>query len=857
MPYVLGLFVLGLTRIVSAQTNDAGVSPEGATVGALDTGTPAPTELLPPALKDRATATYPADALRDRIEGTVGLELSIDDTGHVTDARVTSPAGHGFDEAALAAGRSFVFEPARDGGKPIRSTVQFAYEFHLPPPVLVQPLPATALPPAAETRAVQTGADQSTLVFAQRTPPASLEHVAASDNSVGHLELSLVPRLRAEGVLEAVPGLFSVQHAGGGKAQQYFLRGFDADHGTDIAFSLDGLPVNAVSHAHGQGFSDLHFLIPETIDAVDATKGPYSTRAGDFATAGSVNFRMIDHVDESLAKIEIGSTGHQRAVVVESPDLGDKWHAVVAAEAFHEDGPFIHPEDFDRLNAYVKATRTLDEHSEASLLMMAYGGSWNMSGVLPARAVCGEGDGTPIPAAYAGPRCLSRWGSVDPTQGGASQRVMLQPSYRWSNAHTELEAWVYALHSNFQLYPNDGIASSFLQPEGIKFGSQVEQDDTRTQTGASIRVTHRSNVEGIDLRSTFGLQVRDDAIESQLHRDEARIRLDGMPGIPGPITDSAINETELAAYAEEDFRPASWLRFILGARFDRIDAAVSNESPVALYKIQGYVGAEQVSPKATAIVSPVKRWDLFVNYGRGFHTNDGRTLLPGSFTTDVPTGAPATLIATATGYEVGTAVRPWKGLSLSAVGFLLDLTSELTIDGDTASTSPAGPTERYGGEFTGRYSFNDRIFADAAFVATRARYTDAADIAAGTTYVTLAPRRTFSAGLGARQPVGDFTLVGSVRVRSMADRPATQNWSSSENIGLTATGFTMVDAEAGVRWKRFELVLMLLNVANVNWREGQFAVNSRLPGEGNNPPAGISFTPGIPRTVMADATVYW
>jgi outer membrane receptor protein involved in Fe transport len=358
----------------------------------------------------------------------------------------------------------------------------------------------------------------------------------------------------------------------------------------------------------------------------------------------------------------------------------------------------------------------------------------------------------------------------------------------------------------------------------------------------------------MDVRSTFGLQVRDDAIESQLHRDEARQRLDGVPGIPGPIVDSAINETELAAYAEEDFRPARWLRFVLGARFDRIDVAVSNESPVAVDKVSGYEGAQQVSPKATAIVSPLREWDLFANYGRGFHSNDARTVIEGAATT---------LIATATGYEVGTAIRPVKGLSLSAVAFLLDLTSELTIDGDTASTTPSGPTERYGGEFTGRYNFDDHIFADAAFVATHARYTDAADIAAGTTYVTLAPRRTFSAGLGARQPVGDFTLVGSLHVRSMADRPATKNWSASEQVGslsapsLTATGFTMVDAEAGLRWKRFELLLMLLNVGNVNWREGQFAVNSRLPGEGPNPPAGISFTPGIPRTVMADATVYW
>jgi TonB family protein len=898
-PYVLGLSALGLAvlgfaRIALGQTN-AGAPPVHATepqtapvagpaspTPAPPSPTPAPTpppatppaepELLPPVLKERATAVYPPDALRDRIEGSVGLELTVDDAGHVSDAHVTSPAGHGFDEAALAAARSFVFEPAHEGGKPIKSAVQFAYEFHLPPPpappVLVAPLPPPPPPPGGKGDTLQTGPKQSTLVIGQRNPPASLEHVAASDNTVSRTELSLVPRLRAEGVLESVPGLFSVQHAGGGKAQQYFLRGFDADHGTDIAFSVDGVPVNAVSHAHGQGFSDLHFLIPETIETVDATKGPYATRVGDFATAGSVNFRMLDHLDESEAKIEIGSTGHQRFVVVESPDLDDKWRMAVAAEAFHENGPFIHPEDFDRLNAYMKTTRKFDDHSEASVLMQAYGGDWNMSGVLPARAVCGETDGTPTPAAYSGSHCISRWDSVDPTQGGASQRVLLQPSYRWANEHNEVEAWIFALHSNLQLFPNDGIAASF-QPEGIRYGSQVEQDDTRTEMGGNLRITHRANLAGIDIRSTYGLQIRDDVIEAQLHRDEARVRLDGMPGIPGPIVDSAINETELGVYSEQDFRPAKWLRFILGARFDRIDAAVNNESPVAVDKIQGYVGAQQVSPKATAIVSPIKQWDLFANYGRGFHTNDARALLPGSATSGVSTGTPATLIATATGYELGTSVRPLKGLSLSAVAFLLDLTSELTIDGDIASTSPAGPTERYGAELTGRYNFNDHIFADVAFVATHAQYTDPYDIAHGTDWVTLAPRRVFSAGLGARQPVGKFTLIGSVRVRSMADRPATQNWNSNENCptncmvgnlaapSLTATGFTMVDAEAGLRWNRFQLVLMLLNVGNVLWREGQFAVNSRLPQEGPNPPLGMSFTPGIPRTIMADLSVFW
>jgi outer membrane receptor protein involved in Fe transport len=315
-----------------------------------------------------------------------------------------------------------------------------------------------------------------------------------------------------------------------------------------------------------------------------------------------------------------------------------------------------------------------------------------------------------------------------------------------------------------------------------------------------------------------------------------------MPGIPGPITDSGINETELGAYAQVDWRVARWLRFVLGGRFDRVDVAVNNESPVAVDQVSGYRGAGQASPKGSMVLSPIRELDLFANYGRGFHSNDARTLIEGQATT---------LLATATGYEVGTTIRPVKGLSLSAVAFLLDLTSELTIDGDTASTAPSGPTRRYGGEFTGRYNFRKDIYADATLTFAHSRYTDQADISSGQAYVTLAPVRTFSAGVGAREPVGPFTVYGSAHVRSMSDRAATQDGT------LTATGFTLFDAEAGVRWSRYELGADLLNIGNVDWREGQFAVNSRLPGEGVNPPVGISFTPGIPRTFLAHLAVYW
>jgi TonB family protein len=822
--------------------------------------TPAPTDAsseaaTPPVLRTRIAATYPPDALRDRVEATVDVEIVVDETGAVTEARVLTPAGHGFDGAALAAVRKFTFEPARQKGVAIRSTLQLAYEFHLPaiaPAPTLSALPPPPVPATPPPLHVQQGANQSTLVVADRPlAPSSVppQRNAASDSSTDQNELALRPRFRAEGLLETVPGLFSVQHAGGGKAQQDFLRGFNLDHGTDLAFFIDGVPINAVSHAHGQGYSDLHFIIPETVARIDSTKGTYAADVGDFGTAGSVTFRMADQLDQSLAKLELApATGHVRAVVVESPDFGDKWRMVVAAETFHENGPFIHPEDFGRVNAYAKATRVLDEKSELSFMVTAYSGSWNMSGVLPAHAVCGESDGTATPSAYAGSHCISRWDSIDPTQGGAAQRVMAWTQYRRQiDNHWTMEANAYTLHSNLQLFPNDGIASDTAEVAGSKYGSQIEQDDTRTESGANVRLTNRTMLVGIPIRTTMGLQVRNDDIESQLHRTQARRRLDGLdPSIPGPLYDGHINETETGAYVEEEARPARWFRFLLAARGDRVDVAVNNESPTATDNVSGYKGQGQISPKATAIVSPMLDWDLFANFGRGFHTNDARTIVAGSATT---------LIAAATGYEVGTTVRPVAGMSLSAMGFVMDLTSEQVIDGDTATTSAAGSTRRYGLELAGRYNLDKRLYADVSFTTAHGRFTDPADVAAGTVYLPDAPVRTFSASIGGRQPVArHVALLGSITVRSLSQRYGDQG-----PTPLIETGWTVVNMEAGVRWENVELVGDLLNVGNVLWREGQFEVNSRLP---NQPvvtpqPAGISFTPGLPRTFMTHAAVYW
>ncbi len=659
---------------------------------------------------------------------------------------------------------------------------------------------ARGQPTGDETRSEEPA---EVVVRGQRT------QAAASEITVSHDELATRPRMRAEEVLEAVPGLFTVQHSGGAKAQQYFLRGFDADHGTDIAFSVDGMPINFVSHAHGQGYTDLHFLIPELVFSVDGAKGPYSARAGDFATAGSVNLRLLDQAPESYASAELGPYGRARGLVVDSPKLDDSWRAIVAAEVFTEDGPFVHPQGNQRFTGYARVTRVIDSGSELAFTWMGYGASWNASGLLPVRAICDGGSAAP---------CVGRFDSLDPTQGGESQRNIASLAYHLRRPQVEVHANAYVQRSTLALFVNDTLASS------------IEQDDDRTVLGTSVHVIHRSRVGGVELDSTLGLQGRSDLIDNATHDQQGRRRLDALVA-------SRISETALGAFAEEVFRPAHWLRFAFGARADRVDIAVDSADSAAALRPAGVRAGGLVSPKWAAVVSPLRGVDLFANYGRGFHSNDARGVVAGG----------ATLLAVATGYELGVKVEPLRHLTLSAAAFLLDITSELVFNADNASTLPSGATRREGIELIARYRLRRDIFADAALTLTHARYR--ADDGSGT-YVPLAPARTFAAGIGVREPIGSFTAFGALRVKSISDRPATRDGA------LVAEGFTLVDAQAGVRYRCVELAVDVFNALDAAWREGQFAVTSRLPWE-QKPVTAMSMSPGWPREVMGQIRVYW
>ncbi len=676
-------------------------------------------------------------------------------------------------------------------------------------------------PPVTATGSGPNENSESAEVRVQGERP---EAEAASRTQVGHRELELRPRFRPADLLEAVPGLLAVQHAGGGKANQYFLRGFDADHGTDVAFFVDGVPINMVSHGHGQGYTDMHFLIPELVVGLDAYKGPYYAQFGNFATAGAVNLRLAETFPESYAQYSLGQFGIMRGLVVESPKLGDTWRAVLAAEIFKDDGPFLNPEALTRFNLFGRLTHDLSAHSKASLTWMSYGSNWNGSGQIPARSVCGESEsGTPTPSAMGQP-CMDRFGNVDPTEGGATQRHVISASLSTSWEDADVTAMLYLIKYRFSLYSN----FTFFKDDPVR-GDEIEQNDDRVVVGSDFRFRTHVHYRGAKFTTSVGLQMRTDSIDNSLHHDQARVRLEEKAS-------SHIGESALGIFVEEDAKLNDHFRFVVGARADRMDVDVLDRLSG---RGSGTQGATQLSPKWMAIVTPVPSVDLFADYGRGFHSNDARAVV---IRTD-----PARLMTPALGYEIGARLRPLKNLSLTAAAFLLDLDSELVWSGDAGTTEASGATRRYGVEIGARYHIGNWLFADLDATFTHAAFR----VNAGNgDAVALAPRQTLTAGIGVRKAVGEITPFGSVRIKAIGDRPAIEDGS------LIAQGFTVIDLNAGLRWKRVEVAIDVQNLLDATWREVSFASTSRLAYE-SVPVTGIHYSPGWPRTVMGRAAVYW
>jgi outer membrane receptor protein involved in Fe transport len=691
---------------------------------------------------------------------------------------------------------------------------------------VVAPALATSLLVAAPAAANPAPDDEPALdpeaevIVVEAEAPAE----AASSVHFDAEDLRRRPRTEPSDVLRQVPGLVVAQHAGGGKADQYFLRGFDADHGTDVAIFVDGVPVNLTSHGHGHGYADAHWIIPETIATLDVHKGPYAARYGDFATAGVIELRTIEDLGGAVGVEARAQTGVElggavalerpsyRLVGLAAPRLG-RARALVAAEAGYVDGPFLHEQDFRRA-ALLAKLRVPVGRGELALDATAYAADWNQSGQLPAAEIAAGR--------------LDRFGSLDPTEGGASARASLSAAWSAPLAGGQLRVHGYSvayrldLFSNFTLWARD-----------TTHGDQIEQTDDRVLGGAAATYVRAHAVAGAPGLVHAGVTARADAARVSLWHAEARARLPDCFGVANPCNDTDNRIVNLAAFVEEDLRVRPWLQVTVGARVDQYLWRVDDRDPDTagtMATTAGDAARAIVSPKLTAIVHASADLDVYASAGLGFHSNDARAAVAADGVGALPR---------ARGAEVGMRVHPGARLRAAWAAWYLHLASEQVWSGDNGGTEPSDPTRRYGLDLDLALDVTPWLALDANLALARSTFVANAGNGGA---LALAPRLMGGGGVTLRRG----PHLAAVRVRGVDDRPA------NDDGTLTAEGFVLIDLVASWRRGPLELGATVENLLDADWREAQFAEDSRV-----SPMAevrqDVHFTPGAPLTAFVTA----
>lgn len=627
---------------------------------------------------------------------------------------------------------------------------------------------------------------------------------AASSRVVRDLDIQLRPRASAQELLRLAPGLVIAQHAGGGKAEQIFLRGFDADHGTDVAVSVDGVPVNMTSHAHGQGYADLHFLMPEVVEEVVVRKGAFDARDGDLATAGAVLLRTRDRIDAPRLFVRGGrfNTGSGTALV---PFGGDatEFGGFVAGSLNLTDGPVEASQDYRRFNGFGKLTAPLGPRTEFVAHGSAFDSRWFASGQVPDRAVA-SGQ-------------ITRFGSLDPTEGGRTSRYDASAGVRGSLGRAgSFETKLWASRYRFQLFSN----FTFFARDSVN-GDGIEQVDVRELGGVQANIALPGRLFGLAGETGIGADLRADFADVSLFDQVARARL-------GTRVASRIRQTHADFWARRSLLLAEGVRLELGVRGDLFRFSVRDRG------VGGPAGSATraiVSPKANLAIDLARATTLFVNGGFGFHSNDARDVVQAT------TGD--RVLPRSTSGELGLR-HFWRGGTIAASAWLIDLQSELVFVGDEGVTEASGRTRRLGADVEGRLRLRSWLWADTDLSVARGRLRDEAP---GENRVPLAPTVTLAAGLTVKDA---GPVAGGLRVRHIGDRAAI------EDASITARGSTVTELFGSYRIGAVELTGTVDNLFNVVWNEAQFATESRLRGE-SAAVNELHFTPGAPRNVQLGA----
>lgn len=620
---------------------------------------------------------------------------------------------------------------------------------------------------------------------------------SGTQGTTGAKQLQDRPILRSGEVLETVPGLIITQHAGGGKANQYFLRGFNLDHGTDFAVFLDDMPLNLPSHAHGEGYSDMNTVIPELVQRVNFEKGPYYADVGNYGSAGSAHLEFYKTLPENFFQVEGGMYGYERAVFGISQKLG-KGNVLYGGEIYHNDGPWKHPDGYLKFNGLLTYSRG-DDANGFSVTARAYHGKWDSSDQIAENAV-------PL---------VGFFGTLDTADGGNSQRHSLQAEWHRERAHSKTKITAYGfyydldLFSNFTYYLTDPV-----------HGDQFEQQDRRWVVGLDARHTIFSEWFGRKVANTFGVQVRNDWVHNGLFQAENRKRVDKTDSdtgntLPATTQEDRFADTQVGLYVENKIQWADKLRTVAALRGD-----VGHVDVTSLVNPANSGTASKVlpSPKLSLILGPWSKTEFYVQGGFGFHSNDARgatqTVEPVSAENPYPNtpGSRIPVLIPTKGAEIGIRTSALPHLQSTFSLWYLRSASELQQSGDTGGTvASSQPSNRYGIEWANYYTPLEHLAFDFDIADSRAYFTsvdedDAAPNSPGGKRVPEAVGVVISSGVTLR----DYKrFSASLRLRNFGPRDLTSDglYRSSATILLNAE----VSYKLGGNWRIFAEGLNLLN----------------------------------------------
>jgi outer membrane receptor protein involved in Fe transport len=664
-----------------------------------------------------------------------------------------------------------------------------------------------ALPAAAFAGGIPTETDWlDEVIVTGQIDRLSGAPISANVGVVASEQLALRPVLRTGELLEVVPGLIVTQHSGDGKANQYFLRGFNLDHGTDLATSVDGVPVNMPTHAHGQGYTDINFVIPELVRSIDYRKGTYYAETGNFSAAGAVNMRYRDAVETPLASFEVGENNYRRALLAASPEFRDG-ALLFGIDYAQSDGPWDLPQDFRKANALLRYS-SASASRRLAITAQAYDGEWRSTDQIPLRAVrSGE---------------IDRFGSIDDSAGGSSHRYSLGVDWTSQWRGGQLRAHAYAVDYRLDLFSN------FTYATDRENGDQFEQFDDRRVYGGAASWNRTLQWGSLQNDLAVGVELRRDDVDTVgLYRTRARERI-------GTVREDAVVQSGYSAWSTVTTSWNDFVRTSIGLRADFFDFDVDSNLAIN----SGTASDSIASPKLSLIFGPWGDTEVFVNVGKGFHSNDARGTTIRVDPTDGATPADRVdPLVGAVSADVGMRTAALPDLQLSVSLWSIELDSELVFVGDAGVTEASRASRRRGIEVGAIWNPVSWLIIDADAAWSNAEFSDR-DPAGD--HIPGAVEQVVSLGIAIDHPSGWF---GGARLRYFGSAPLIED--ASVESGAT----TLVNIEAGYRiGERVNLSAAVLNVFDSDANDISYFYESQLQGEAA-PIADVHFHPVEPRTL--------